>query len=419
MKRVIAAFRLLTPRAHKSGPLSISAGPNVPAEGIGDFLDATYIAVEKMRAFGLPDEIFGGPLRVEHRKEGERANGRYFPKKDSSDIFYPQVRGAPDWVWTIVHELSHRVWHKHLTSDAKKIWKTIASSIGKPISSGEADALTRLVAKHPDRYNMWFFFSKHFGNDLGMFKAWLQTKRVSSELPTDYSNADPAESFAEVMTDIVLGRGHTGTSMRRSGGTIKKIILGLVAPLRMPQGFEEWLTEQEDTNFLQSQIDLPEIEARLNEWKKSNLGETMIAKDERRPHVTLVYGLDKRDMDGVTQAAQDFNRPIRLSLGALNFFDAPDYDVLYIEVVSESIMELRRQLAELPNTRPPTHADYVPHLTVAYLKKGMAGRFKGTTPIKTVLSREGFSLIDAVGVETFVPTVQEHDSSSPILLANS
>jgi hypothetical protein len=192
VKRVIAAFRLLTPRAHKLGPLVISAGSDVPADGIGDFLDAVYIAVEKMRSFGIPDEVFGGPIRIEHRKEGDRANGRYHPDSNASSNFYPQVRGAPDWVWTNIHELAHRIWHKHVASDGKKLWNAITNSIGKPITAGEADALTRLVAKHPDRHNMWFFFSKHFGNDLSMFKAWLQTKRVSSELPSDYSNSDPA-----------------------------------------------------------------------------------------------------------------------------------------------------------------------------------------------------------------------------------
>jgi 2'-5' RNA ligase len=419
VKRVIAAFRLLTPKCQKLGPLSISADNEVPVEGIGDFLDAVYIAVEKMRAFGFDDDLFGGPIRVVHREDGERANGRYFPEKDTSWIFFPQVRGVPDWVWTITHELSHRIWHKHLTSEAKHVWRTIAGCIGKPITAGEADALTRLVAKHPDRHNMWFFFSKHFGNDLSMFKAWLQTKRVSSEMPTDYANADPSESFAEVMTDTVLGRGHAGTPMKRSGGAMKKIILGLIAPLRAPHGFEEWLTEQQDSNFLQSQIDLPGIAANLNKWTDSNLAPAVVEKLERRPHVTLVYGLDKQDMDSINRVAQDYGRPIRLSPGAFNFFEAPEHDVLYIEAVGEGILQLRRQLLALPNTRPQTHADYIPHITVAYMKKGTAAKFKGNTPFKTVLSREGFSLIDAVGVESFVPTVSGIDASNPILLAAS
>jgi 2'-5' RNA ligase len=419
VKRVISAFRLLTPRLYRPGPLLISADADVPAQGIGDFLDATYIAVEKLRAFGFPDECFAGKVHVTSREGTERANGRYFPKKDSAFIFYPQIRGPSDWVWTIIHELAHRVWHKFLPPQAKKVWCEFSNNLGKPITPDAADALTRLVAKHPDRYNLWFFFNKHFGNDLGMFRAWLETKRISNELPSEYSNADPVESFAEVMADIVLCRGRTGMAMKRSGPAMKKVLLSLIAPLRAPQMFEEWLTEQQDESFLQSQIDLPDLTAQLDDWVEEHLQDALIERQERRPHVTLVYGLDKRDKEGIEQAALDYGRPVRLSLGALNFFDAPEHDVLYLEVISEGILQLRSRLMALPNARPQMHAQYIPHVTLAYLKKGSAAKFKGTTPFHQVVSRDGFSLIDAAGVESFVPTVTERGASSPILLATS
>lgn len=417
MKRVIAAFRLLTPRLHKLGPLTISADSDVPPEGIGDFLDAIYIAVEKLRSFGFPDEYFAGPIRVVAREPGEMANGRYFPNTDKSVIFYPQIRGPADWVWTIVHELCHRVWHKFLPPAAKKVWSAISDNIGKPIDKSSADAITQLVSRHPERYNLWFFFSKHFGNDLGMFNSWLQTRRISNEFPSEYSNADPIESFAEVMADTILSRGRAGMTMRRSGPSMKKVALSLVAPLRAPQALGEWLTEQQDDQFLQSQIDVPSLTAELDRWKEKHLSDALIDKPERRPHVTLVYGLDKRDMPAIEQAAKEYGRPVRFSLGAFNFFDAPDHDVLYIEVVSEGILALRKALLALPNTRAQTHSDYIPHITVAYLKKGAAAKYKGTTPFRGVLSREGFSLIDAAGIESFVPTIADQEAPSPILLA--
>jgi len=418
VKRVLAAFRLLSPKQHKLGPLRISANYDVPAEGIGDFLDASYIAVEKLRAFGLRDRDFGGAIKVVHREPGERANGRYAPESDESKIFYPQVRGAPDWLWTIVHELAHRVWYKLLSKDAKEVWTVIANSMGKPIPPSAADAITRLVSKHPDRHNLWFFFKKHFGPDLEAFKAWLQTKRVSNEFPTDYSNADPAESFAEVMADTILGRGRIGLRMQRSGSTMKKVLLSLVAPFRNREIFEDSLLEQSDENFLQSQIDLPSVAGPLSKWVADNLAESMIERVERRPHVTLVYGLDRQDQQLIAEAGADYGRPIRVSLGAMNFFDAPDHDVLYIEIVSEGLLGLRRALMKLPHTRSQTHDDYIPHMTVAYLKRGKAARFKGTTPLRAVASRDGFSVIDALGTETFIPTVLEQAAASPILLAD-
>lgn len=419
MIRSPAPFRLLSTKLSHGGPLEISFDSNVTQPGVDDFLNATNIAIQKLRAFGLSDGLFGGPIHLAARRPNEAANGRYEIKNDHSTIFYPQVRGAPDWLWTVVHEIAHRVWHKFLSADAKEVWSTVSNNIGKPIPASAANAIVQLVRKNPERHNLWFFFSKHFGSDLDLFKAWLQTKRISSELPTDYANADPAESFAEVFADTVLGRGRAGISMRRSGPSMKRLMLSLLGPLRMQHVYEDRLIEQQDANFLQSQLDLPFLTPQLSKWTDSNLADSMIEKLGRRPHVTLVYGLDKRDIPRIQEIAKDYGRPIRASLGALNFFDSPDYDVLYIEIISEGLLQLHNELRGLPNTRPSTHPEYRPHLTVAYLKKGTAARFKGSTPIHGVVSRNGFSLIDSSGVETFVPTVDQEQDATPLLLATS
>jgi len=417
MNRAHAAFRLLGLGEGDTGSLKLSVNADVPSAGVDDFLRAASIAVKRLREFGLSDDVFGGPMSLVAREPGEAANGRYLASSGHSTIFYPQMRGAPDWLWTIIHELAHRIWHKHLSKDAKSVWATVSNNIGKPIPASAAEAIAQLVKKHPERHNLWFFFTKHFGNDLDIFKAWLQTKRISNELPTDYANADPAESFAEVFADLVLGRGRAGISMKRSGASMKRLMLSLVGPLRMQHVFEDWLVEQQDDNFLQCQLDLPFLMGELTTWTDSNLADSMVERIERRPHVTIVYGLDKRDAARIQEVAEDYGRPIRVSLGAFNFFDAPDHDVLYIEAVSEGLLQLHNELQALPHTRPTTHPKYVPHLTVAYLKKGMAARFKGTTPLRTVASRGGFSLIDAAGIETFVSTVTKVKDTSPVLLA--
>jgi 2'-5' RNA ligase len=198
---------------------------------------------------------------------------------------------------------------------------------------------------------------------------------------------------------------------------MKRLMLSLVGPLRMRPVFEDWLIEQQDENFLQCQLDLPFLTDRLSKWTSSNLSDASVERLGRRPHVTIVYGLDKRDSARIQEIAQDYGRPIRASLGAFNFFDAPDHDVLYIEIISEGLMQLHRDLKALPHTRPSSHPNYTPHLTVAYLKKGVASKFKGTTPFHSVVSRNGISLIDAAGVETFVPTSAQGQEASPILLA--
>jgi 2'-5' RNA ligase len=420
MYRVISAFRLIPPIRRAPGPLVPSADSDVPAEAIGDFLDAIYIAVEKMRAFGLADKDIGGPIKVVARKPDERANGRYFPSDDRSVIFYPPVRGAPDWPWTIIHEVSHRVWNNLLPKESRKVWEMVANSIGKPIDAHAAEMLTKMVQNRPDNYNLWFFFKKHFGDDLNLFKGWLQTRRMSDAFPSDYANADPAECFAEVSADVILGRGHSGRKMRRTSSIVRKVFLSLVEPYldrpSLPTD-ESVVLEQQDENFLQLQVDFPMLRDRVADWVQKNLRPGDIVKTPRSPHVTLLTGADKRDIPQIQQIAADFGRPIRMSLGAINVFEHPEHDVLYIEMVGDALPDMRSGLMKLPNTRPQVHA-YRPHMTIAYLKKGAGQRFVGTFPIKGVARSYGLTSIDSNAAETTIPTTgNDALNREPLLLA--
>lgn len=420
MRRVISSFRLLPFTRRELGPLTPSADPDVPAEAVGDFLDAIYISVEKMRAFGLSDKDIAGPIKVVAREPSERANGRYFPKEDRSVIFHPPVRGAPDWPWTIIHEVSHRIWNKVLPEESRKVWELISNSIGKPIDAHSAEMLTKMVQNRPDNYNLWFFFQKHFGKDLNLFRDWLQTRRMSNAFPTDYSNADPAESFAEVAADVILGRGHAGRQMRRTGPIVRKVFLSLVEPYLdrpyLPID-EALLAEQQDDQFLQLQVDFPGMRDRISAWIAENIRPSDILKTPRTPHVTLLFGADKRDMAQIQQVIADHGRPIRLSLGALNVFEHETFDVLYIEMVGDSMPSLRHRLMKLPNRRNQEH-DYRPHMTVAYLKKGAGQKFIGTFPLRGVIMSFGVTAIDSTGIESTIPTSANAAlSREPLLLA--
>lgn len=423
MRRVISAFRLLPwTKESAPGPLVPTSGPGVPSEAVGDFLDAIYISVEKMRDFGFLDKDIAGPIKVVARETSERANGRYFPKDDRSVIFYPPVRGAPDWPWTIIHEVSHRVWHKVLPEESRKVWQMVSDSIGKPIDAHSAEMLAKMVQNRPDNYNLWFFFKKNFGTDLSLFKDWLQTRRMSDSFPSDYSNADPAESFAEVAADVILGRGHAGRRMRRTSSMVRKVWLSLVEPFldrpSLPLG-ESMLLEQQDENFLQLQVDFPSMRDRVAEWIRDNLRETDVIKVPRSPHVTLLSGADKRDIQQIQQIASDYGRPIRMSMGALNIFEHPDRDVLFVEMVGDALPNMRGQLLKLPNRRAQNHA-YLPHMTVAYLRKGTAQRFIGTFPFRGVVMAFGLTAIDANGIETTIPTSSNTAlSREPLLLAGA
>lgn len=413
MDRVIAARRFLLFKRRDIGPLIISSDPGLPAKAIGEFLDACYIAVDKIRSFGFEDADFAGKIHLSRRKGDEKANGRYIPKEDKSIVFYPNIRGVPDLPWTITHELSHRIWHNKLDDVSRELWSRVTESMGKPITPSAADALARMVMDNPDRYSLWFFFKKHFSEDPELFKRWLTTRSVSYEFPTEYANSNPSEAFADVFADLVLGRAHAGKGMRRTGAFMRKVFLDVVKSLRGSPRFNVFEDYGSDPYFLQSQMDLPTIKASIDEWVGRNLAGSEIVKAVNRPHVTIVHGLDKRDMDRINKIAADYGRPIRIVTGAINYFEKEDYDVLYIEAIGSSLIRLNKELSRLPNTRYQDEEGYTPHISIAYVKKGSGRRFVGSVPVRSIVSRDGFSLIDSDGIETHVKTIPNEE---PVLI---
>jgi len=410
------------PSQHELGPLRPSSDDAVGPEGVGEFLNAIYIAVEKIRAFGLSDDDFGGDIKVVKRKLGERANGRYFPKGDKSVVFYPPVRGAPDLPWTIVHEVLHRVWVKHISKEGKEVWGLLCDSTGKKFNDDEAKAMSLVVKKNPDKSSLWFYFKKHFGDDLEVFQRWLKTRRVSDSFPSQYASSDPAEAFSEVAANMILGRGHAGKELKRSGSMVRKVFLSILGPLRNKgqhgKVCEDSILEHgyPDENFLQTQVEFGYLRIKIPRWVAKNIPRNTILKLEHRPHVTVYYGADKRDRQAIERIVQEYGRPIRAMLGEFDTFEAEGHDVLYIKIIGDSFHELNKKIAALPHSRPSTHKKYVPHLTVAYLKKGTGRKYVGNTPFRMVISARGLTLIDSSRIEQTIRAVPALERE-PLLLA--
>jgi thioredoxin reductase len=93
-------------------------------------------------------------------------------------------------------------------------------------------------------------------------------------------------------------------------------------------------------------------------------------------HVTVKYGL----MSDVTAAdvqgiVSDFG-PVFLTLGETAVFSVPEYDVLYIRIVSDDLARLNALISQrLPNV--DTHPQYIPHATIAYLQPGCGVKYAG------------------------------------------
>lgn len=80
-------------------------------------------------------------------------------------------------------------------------------------------------------------------------------------------------------------------------------------------------------------------------------------------HITVLYGLHD---DDPTLIQPHVKRACLCTLGSLSLFENERQDVLKISIDSPALHKLNSSLKNLPHTS--TYPDYVPHLTVAYLK---------------------------------------------------
>ncbi len=96
---------------------------------------------------------------------------------------------------------------------------------------------------------------------------------------------------------------------------------------------------------------------------------------ETDPHVTVLYGLLEDDPFAVSGLIKDnWKQQIEIEFGKTMIFEADDYDVVVIEIISDDLQQLHELIRDnLPNEL--THPDYQPHLTLAYVKSGVGTKY--------------------------------------------
>jgi len=103
---------------------------------------------------------------------------------------------------------------------------------------------------------------------------------------------------------------------------------------------------------------------------------------EMNPHVTVLYGLHTKDPRKVKPVIEGSDEEIPFKLGPITTFKKPNYDVLKIDVQSGS--KLKRLYKKLKHNLPnaDVHPKYHPHVTLAYLRKGVAHKYTGSHPLR-------------------------------------
>jgi 2'-5' RNA ligase len=94
-------------------------------------------------------------------------------------------------------------------------------------------------------------------------------------------------------------------------------------------------------------------------------------------HCTVKFGFTANDSKEIEEVLQEFG-PTSLKLGDVSIFDREEnnYDVVKLDVEDcDGLREINKALSKLPNE--DKFPKYTPHVTIAYVKKGMGKKYVG------------------------------------------
>ena len=94
---------------------------------------------------------------------------------------------------------------------------------------------------------------------------------------------------------------------------------------------------------------------------------------EYKPHTTLLYGLHEEvSIDDIKNILEEFQFGT-CKIYNISLFKNEKYDVLKFDVEGKNLKKCNSKLSKLPHTSD--FPDYHPHLTIAYLSKGMGKKY--------------------------------------------
>lgn len=103
--------------------------------------------------------------------------------------------------------------------------------------------------------------------------------------------------------------------------------------------------------------------------------------DEKRfgiqndPHITLLYGLHKEvTPEMVKNALKGLDTTLNITIKGIDIFQNEEFDVVKFNVVlNDELKNINEALKELPYTSD--YDEYLPHVTIAYVKKGTGKKY--------------------------------------------
>lgn len=153
----------------------------------------------------------------------------------------------------------------------------------------------------------------------------------------------------------------------------------------MYKTWEQFLIEKHEVNydFSSTQINLPDaIAKKIMDWGKTAIPDAEVHSDpdggkgrEDDIHVTVLYGIHDKEPNKVHKLLKTYKK-FDIELGEVSVFSNDAFDVVKLSVKSPEIHRLNAMLnKECENSN--SYPTYIPHVTVAYVKKGKGKKYAG------------------------------------------
>lgn len=138
-------------------------------------------------------------------------------------------------------------------------------------------------------------------------------------------------------------------------------------------------------DFSSVQLNLPEgLANEIISWGCDRIPEKSVFFNPDRPqfgrekniHITILYGIESTNPKVVSELLEG-RKPFEVKLGNMSLFTNNNtFDVLKIDVSSPDLHDLNSILIKNLNV-VQTYPEYIPHVTIAYLKKDRGHDYSG------------------------------------------
>ena len=161
--------------------------------------------------------------------------------------------------------------------------------------------------------------------------------------------------------------------------------------------FKNWLFERKNDAL---KYDCLMLDANISNWKEKTSiidKEDVYEKDddygvEKNPHVTIIYGIhpDEVNREELYEEIEKI-KPVKTTIEKISVFECEDYDVVKFDVpVTPELKKYRKIFLKFPNTQ--TYDEYLPHMTIAYVKKGTGKKYEQKIkPFNVVFNKAAYS----------------------------